>query len=57
MGLSLGITSPTAPLLVKLVQIVQMWLGRLEFLSAFALLLWTASLVRGLATRRRAAAT
>lgn len=54
-GLSVGITSPTAHLAVKLTSIVQMWLGRLEFLSAFALVLWTASVFRRAVERRSVA--
>ncbi len=50
-GLTVGITSPSAPLAIKLVTIAQMWLGRLEFLSAFALVAWVMSAARGQATR------
>ncbi len=45
-GLTVGVTSPTAPLAVKAVTILQMWLGRLEFLSAIALAAWTLSVLR-----------
>ena len=55
-GLSVGITGPATPLVVKLTTITQMWLGRLEFLSAIALVIWTGSLVRGVAARRWATA-
>ena len=34
-GLSVGITSPSMPLFLKLFYIFQMWIGRLEFLSIF----------------------
>ena len=34
-GLSVGITSPTMPNVLKVVYILQMWCGRLEFLSVF----------------------
>ena len=34
-GLSLGITSPAMPVLLKVTYIIQMWLGRLEFFSVF----------------------
>ena len=34
-GLSLGITSPSMPALLKVTYIIQMWLGRLEFFSVF----------------------
>ncbi len=37
-GLSLGITSPSMPALLKVVYIVQMWIGRLEFLAVFVML-------------------
>jgi trk system potassium uptake protein TrkH len=36
-GLSSGITEPGMPLLLKLVYIVQMWAGRLEFVTLMAL--------------------
>lgn len=34
-GLSMGITVPSMPVLLKIVYILQMWMGRLEFLSIF----------------------
>lgn len=37
-GLSIGVTSPTMPTLMKVYYIIAMYLGRLEFLSAFALI-------------------
>ncbi|MCX6577544.1 MAG: TrkH family potassium uptake protein, partial [Candidatus Aminicenantes bacterium] len=36
-GLSCGVTSPAMPALMKIVYIVEMWAGRLEFMSLFAL--------------------
>lgn len=36
-GLSCGITSPTMPTVMKVVYVLSMWLGRLEFISVFAL--------------------
>ena len=36
-GLSCGITSPQMPAALKVVYIVQMWAGRLEFISIFVL--------------------
>ena len=36
-GLSVGITSPTMPTGLKIVYILQMWIGRLEFLSVLVL--------------------
>ena len=46
-GLSVGIVSPTMETGLKLTYIVQMWIGRLEFVSVFALLGYAYSLVRG----------
>jgi trk system potassium uptake protein TrkH len=37
-GLSSGIIAPEAPVLLKVVYILQMWMGRLEFLTLLALL-------------------
>ena len=36
-GLSVGITEPAMPALLKVTYIAQMWLGRLEFVACFAL--------------------
>jgi trk system potassium uptake protein TrkH len=36
-GLSVGITSPDMPLLLKIIYILQMWLGRLEFSAILAI--------------------
>ncbi len=36
-GLSVGITSPSMPSLLKIVYIFQMWIGRLEFISVLSL--------------------
>jgi len=46
-GLSCGVTSPAMPDLLKVVYFVAMWLGRLEFMSVFALLGYGISIVRG----------
>ncbi len=46
-GLSVGIVRPSAHTLVKLVAITQMWVGRLEFMAAFALLGYLVAIVRG----------
>ena len=46
-GLSVGITEPTMPMLLKLTYIVQMWAGRLEFVAVFALLGFVYAWVRG----------
>jgi trk system potassium uptake protein TrkH len=45
-GLSVGITSPSMPLLLKLFYIFQMWAGRLEFISIFLSLGFIFSLLR-----------
>jgi len=37
-GLSIGVTSATAPTILKLYYIIAMYLGRLEFISVFALI-------------------
>jgi trk system potassium uptake protein TrkH len=36
-GLSVGVTEPTMPFFLKLTYIIQMWLGRLEFIAVFSL--------------------
>ena len=46
-GLSCGITAPTMPALMKVLYIAAMWLGRLEFMSIFALLGYAVAMVRG----------
>lgn len=46
-GLSAGVLGATNPLPLKLVYIVQMYLGRLEFLAAFALVGWWVAAIRG----------
>ena len=46
-GLSCGVTSPSMPDLFKVVLFFCMWLGRLEFMSVFALLGYGISIVRG----------
>jgi trk system potassium uptake protein TrkH len=46
-GLSCGVTSPTMPALMKVVYIIEMWAGRLEFMSVFALLGTIVAFVRG----------
>lgn len=37
-GLSVGLTAPDLPIPLKITYLTQMWIGRLEFMSAFALL-------------------
>lgn len=46
-GLSCGVTQPTMPVILKITYIAGMWLGRLEFMSVFALVGWGWSAVRG----------
>jgi len=46
-GLSCGITQPAMPELMKGVYILSMWMGRLEFMSVFALTGYLYSMVRG----------
>ncbi|HZL04286.1 MAG TPA: potassium transporter TrkG, partial [Coriobacteriia bacterium] len=46
-GLSCGVTSPAMPAVMKALYIVAMWLGRMEFMSVFALVAYAVSVVRG----------
>lgn len=46
-GLSVGITEPEMPYAMKLFAILQMWLGRLEFMAGFALVGWLWASIRG----------
>ncbi len=46
-GLSVGIVQPDMPVLLQLTYIGQMWVGRLEFVAAFALLGYVIALARG----------
>lgn len=46
-GLSCGVTSPTMPDVMKVLYIGAMWLGRLEFMSVFALGGYIVTMVRG----------
>ena len=46
-GISIGVVSPEMPDGLTAVYIVQMWLGRLEFVAVFALLGYLVSLARG----------
>ncbi len=46
-GLSCGITSPAMPTGLKLTYIVQMWAGRLEFMSVFTLIGFIGAAIRG----------
>lgn len=46
-GLSVGITQPTMPVVLKLAYIAQMWMGRLEFVAVFAFLGFLYAWARG----------
>ncbi|MEK6568201.1 MAG: potassium transporter TrkG, partial [Candidatus Omnitrophota bacterium] len=46
-GLTCGITQAAMPALLKVVYILQMWIGRLEFMSVFVLIGFFAAFVRG----------
>lgn len=46
-GLSCGVTSPAMPVMMKIVYIIEMWAGRLEFMSLFALGGYIMALFRG----------
>lgn len=46
-GLSVGITDPSMPIALEVTYILQMWLGRLEFVAVFALFGFVVSGVRG----------
>ncbi|MFZ5801035.1 MAG: TrkH family potassium uptake protein [Candidatus Omnitrophota bacterium] len=46
-GLSCGITAASMPAALKIVYIIQMWAGRLEFMSVFALLALFVAWVKG----------
>jgi Trk-type K+ transport system membrane component len=41
------LTAPTLPAGLKIVYILEMWVGRLEFMGVIALLGFVAALVRG----------
>jgi trk system potassium uptake protein TrkH len=46
-GLSCGVASPTMPTFMKVIYIFEMWAGRLEFMSLFALAGYVVALFRG----------
>jgi trk system potassium uptake protein TrkH len=46
-GLSVGVTNPAMPALLKVTYILQMYLGRLEFVAVFVLIGFVYSMVRG----------
>jgi trk system potassium uptake protein TrkH len=46
-GLSCGITDTSMPVALKVTYIIQMWAGRLEFMSVFALFGFLVALIKG----------
>lgn len=46
-GLSCGLTSPSMPTAMKIVYVLMMWAGRLEFISIFALTGYVVAWIRG----------
>ena len=46
-GLSCGLTGPALPAGLKIVYILEMWVGRLEFMGVIALFGFIAALARG----------
>ena len=46
-GLSCGVASPTMPTPMKIVYVFEMWAGRLEFMSLFALGGYIVAVIRG----------
>lgn len=46
-GLSTGLTNPAMNTTLEVTYIIQMWLGRLEFMAVFAAIAYLAALVRG----------
>jgi trk system potassium uptake protein TrkH len=46
-GLSMGVTDPSMPVMLKLTYILQMWAGRLEFLAIFSLFGFIWAWIRG----------
>ncbi len=46
-GLSCGITDASMPAALKVIYIVQMWMGRLEFISIFALIGFFVAVIKG----------
>lgn len=46
-GLSVGVTDPSMPLLLEMVYMLQMWAGRLEFVAVFSLIGFVFAWVRG----------
>lgn len=52
-GLSAGLATPLMPSLLKVYYIFEMWAGRLEFMSVFALFGLAVALIRGKGAHRR----
>jgi trk system potassium uptake protein TrkH len=50
-GLSIGVTSASMPVFLKIAYIVMMWLARLEFMSVFALVAYV--IKRGVSVCKR----
>ncbi len=46
-GLSCGITDASMPAALKIIYIIQMWMGRLEFISVFALIGLLVAIIKG----------
>jgi trk system potassium uptake protein TrkH len=46
-GLSCGVTNVNMPAVLKITYIIQMWAGRLEFMSVFALVGFFVALIKG----------
>jgi trk system potassium uptake protein TrkH len=46
-GLSCGVTDAAMPAGLKIAYIIQMWAGRLEFMSVFALLGFLVAAIKG----------
>lgn len=46
-GLSIGITLPSMPALLKVTYIIEMWVGRLEFIAVFVLIGFVVSWLKG----------
>ncbi|MDD5292502.1 MAG: potassium transporter TrkG [Candidatus Omnitrophica bacterium] len=46
-GLSIGIVQPAMPALLKVTYIIQMWIGRLEFIAVFVLIGFVLSWLKG----------
>jgi trk system potassium uptake protein TrkH len=53
-GLSCGVTQASMPTLLKIVYMLEMWMGRLEFLSVFTLFGFIATSFRSMRVRKAA---